>query len=325
MRRFLLAIALVGFVGGAAFWLLTTPQTVATSALPDHRPDVKNGEYMFHAGGCASCHAVPAGGKCDNRKYEDKLVLAGGRCLKTWFGTFHVPNISPDPDAGIGEWTDLQFVNAMMRGVGPDGSHFYPSFPYTSYQRMRYEDVLDLKAFLLTLTKTANRTPPHDLTFPFNIRRGVGIWKRLYVDGRQFSPDPAQPADVNRGAYLVEGPGHCEQCHTSRTLVGGLKESKKLSGAPNPEGRGVIPNITPDRQGIGAWSKEDIAYLLESGFDPDFDVIGGSMAAVQTNMARLTPEDRLAIAAYLKSVPALPSAVGKPRKDAAKPDKRTRP
>lgn len=318
MRRLIVALVLIGFVGAAAFWLLTTPQTIAATELPAHTPDVKNGEYMFYAGGCASCHAAPVGDKCDNPKYQDKFVLGGGRCLRTPFGTFNIPNISPDPNAGIGKWTDLQFANAMMRGVGPDGSHYYPSFPYTSYQRMRYEDVLDLKAFLLTLKPVAVKAPGHELSFPFNIRRGMGVWKRLYMDGKQFTPDPNAPAEINRGAYLIEGPGHCEQCHTSRNLIGGLKASKKLAGAPNPDGRGIIPNITPDKQGIGDWSKEDIAYLLETGFKPDFDVVGGNMASVQTNTAKLTPEDRQAIAAYLKSLPPLPSAVQKP-KSKAKP------
>ena len=156
--------------------------------------------------GCAECHAAPVKG-CDDLKTKDKEMLAGGRCLKTPFGTFHVPNISPDKETGIGNWTTVDFVNAMKHGVAPDGSYLYPAFPFASYQRMSYEDLIDLKAYLDSLPAVKNEVPPHELGFPFNIRRGLGLWHKLYVDGESFVPDPNASAELNRGAYLVTGPG----------------------------------------------------------------------------------------------------------------------
>jgi mono/diheme cytochrome c family protein len=190
--------------GAIVFYLSTMPRTLPASELPAHTPDLANGEYMFTAGGCAECHAEPLG-KCKDPKTKDKQRLSGGRCLKMPFGTFNVPNISPDKETGIGNWSTLDFVNAMKRGIAPGGVHLYPAFPYTSYQRMTYEDLIDLKAYLDTLPPVKHTTPPYELTFPYNIRRGLGLWQLLYVNGKTFEPDPKQSAEINRGAYLVEG------------------------------------------------------------------------------------------------------------------------
>jgi mono/diheme cytochrome c family protein len=181
---------------------------------------------------------------------------------------------------------------------------------------MTYEDLIDLKAFLDTLPAVKQKTPPHVLTFPYNIRRAVGLWQLLYVDGKTFELDAKASSEVNRGAYLVQGPGHCGECHSPRNFLGGIIQSQAFAGARNPEGKGKIPNITPSHDGLADWSEEDIAYLLETGNTPDFDVVGGLMARVQENMAKLKPEDRTAIAAYLKSLPPLPDVVPKKKKDA---------
>lgn len=307
------ALIVLGILGAIAFFVLTMPRTVPASALPAHAPDIANGEYLFTAGGCAECHAVPLA-KCKDTKTKDKHLLAGGRCMKTDFGTFNVPNISPDKETGIGTWTTLDFINAMKKGIGPGGVHLYPAFPYTSYQRMSYEDLIDLKAFLDTLPAVKNEVPPHDLAFPYNIRRALGLWQLLYVDGKTLEPDPKASDEVNRGAYLVEGPGHCGECHSPRNMIGGIIASEAYAGARNPEGRGKIPNITPSADGIKDWSADDIAYMLETGNTPDFDVIGGIMAPVQENMSKLRPDDRAAMAAFLKSLPPLPDAVPKKKK-----------
>ena len=179
---------------------------------------------------------------------------------------------------------------------------------------MTYEDLIDLKAYLDTLPAVKHQAPPHELAFPYNIRRAIGLWQLLYVDGKTFKPDPKASDEVNRGAYLVLGPGHCGECHSPRNSIGGIIESEAFAGARNPEGKGRIPNVTPSKDGIGDWSKDDITYLLETGNTPDFDVIGGVMASVQENMAKLKPEDRSAIAAYLKSLPPLADAVPKKKK-----------
>jgi len=303
-------VALV-IVGLAGFWFLTAPRSLAASDLPDRKPDLANGAYMFIAGGCESCHAAKGA------KGDEQLKLGGGQVLDTPFGKFHVPNISPDKEHGIGSWALLDFVNAMKLGVGPGGVHLYPAFPYTSYQRMKIEDLIDLKAYLDTLPAVANAVPPHELPFPFSFRRGLGLWQLLYVDGKTFVPDPQASEEANRGAYLVKGPGHCGECHTERNFIGGPMASLAYAGGPSPEGKGRIPNITPDKDtGIGSWSEDDIVNLLETGFTPSFDSVGGSMTAVIGNTSRLTAEDRHAIAAYLKSLPAIHSEAPKPAKPA---------
>ena len=294
-------------IAGAALYLLTIPSVLSESELAPRTADLANGETMFHAGGCASCHATPG--------EEDKTRLGGGVALNTAFGTFRAPNISPDPQHGIGSWSEIEFVNAMLRGVGRNGEHLYPSFPYTSYQRMTVDDVRDLFAFMKTLPAVERPSEPHDLEFPFNVRRAVGLWKLLYMDGRTFQPDPTREADLNRGAYLVEGPGHCAECHSPRDSLGGIIPERRFAGGPDPEGKGWVPNITPHEDGLASWSANDIAYLLESGFTPDYDSVGSSMADVVANTSKLSAEDRAAIAAYLKSLPPRPGARPRSRQD----------
>ena len=231
------------------------------------------------------------------------MLLGGGLELESPYGTFVAPNISPHEEDGIGEWTGLEFVNAMLRGVSPDGRHYYPSFPYTSYARMAITDVLDLKAYLDTLQTVPGTAAGHDLGFPWSVRRGIGAWKRLYLDDAPVLEPGAEDPLVSNGRELVEGAGHCGECHTPRGRFGNLLTDKWLAGAPSPEGEGRVPNITPAGKTISSWSASDIEYYLESGFTPDFDTVGGTMVAVQENMARLTAADRKAIAAYLKAVP----------------------
>ena len=300
MLRFGAALAaLLAIVG----WWLTAPQTLSAGDLPGHGPSAAAGERIFWAGGCASCHATPVDGK--RARGEAKLRLGGGAEFETEFGVFRAPNISPHETDGIGSWSMLDFVNAMQRGVSPRGRHYYPSFPYTSYARMQTEDVMDLKAYLDTLAPVAGRPDGHELAFPWNVRRGIGAWKRLYLDDAAVvALDNDDPA-VLLGQSLVEGAGHCGECHTPRDGFGGLLADRWLGGAPDMEGRGRVPNITPGAATLSGWSAGDISYYLESGFTPEFDTVGGSMVAVQENMAKLTKADRDAIAAYLKSIPAL--------------------
>jgi mono/diheme cytochrome c family protein len=290
-KLFLLAVAAV-VVGVIVFWLVTIPATVPASALGPHTPNLDNGKTMFNAGGCASCHAVP--------KQDDGTRLGGGLALHSPFGIFHVPNISPDPKDGIGHWTEAQFVTAMVKGTSPAGEHLYPAFPYTSYQRMSMDDLRDLFAYLKTLPAVSGRVRDHELPFPFNIRRLLGGWKLLFLDGKPFAPDPTQSAQWNRGAYLVNGPGHCAECHSPRNALGGIEAGKRFSGGPNPEGKGFIPNITQAR--LKSWSASDIASLLSDGLTPEGDSVGGSMTPVIKNTAQLSREDREAMAVYIKSL-----------------------
>jgi mono/diheme cytochrome c family protein len=320
VRKLIVAIVVLGLIGLAGFYVLTIPHSLAASDLPDHKPDLANGEHMFFAGGCESCHAAPASDKCDDKAVKDQKVLAGGRCLGSPFGTFYVPNITPDPEHGIGKWQLVDFVNAMKFGVGPGGTHLYPAFPYPSYQHMKLEDLIDLKGYLDTLPASANVVRPHDVPFPFSFRRGLGLWKLLYIDGHEVPPVPNANPALTRGAYLVLGPGHCSECHSPRNLFGGIVASRAFSGGPAPVGDGYIPNITPDETGIGKWAEKDIAQSFKDGFKPSpdgfsIDAYGAEMAAVQRNLSQLSDEDRADIAAYLKSLP--PIHAPKPQKKPA--------
>lgn len=303
MREFAVAAVVVVIAAGLAFWLLTTPRGLDPESVANLAPgDAARGERIFWAGGCISCHARP-GAKGDAR-----LELAGGLELKTPFGVFVPPNISPDKADGIGAWTLADFANALKRGVSPDGRHYYPAFPYPSYARMKLGDVADLFAFIKKLPSVSGLTAPDRLSFPYTIRRGVGLWKLLYLSDKPVITLPADASGKAReGQYLVEGPGHCGECHTPRNFLGGTEDGLWLSGAVAVEGKGHVPNITPGEGGIGGWSEKDIAYYLESGFTPDFDSVGGAMVDVQENIAHLTAADREAIAAYLKIVPPHPN------------------
>jgi mono/diheme cytochrome c family protein len=290
-------------LGGLAFWYLTAPGGIdAEAAAALGAGDAARGERIFWAGGCTSCHAKP------KSEGEALLQLVGGVQLDTAFGTFVAPNISQHATDGIGSWSEEDFANAMLKGVSPSGQHYYPAFPYASYARMKPQDLSDLYAFMKTLPAVAGRAPDHTLGFPFGFRRGIGLWKLLYLDDAPVvALDEGLPENVALGRYLVEGPGHCGECHTPRFFTGGTDKGQWLAGAVAAEGEGVIPNITSGEGGIGDWSEGDIASYFETGFTPDFDSVGGSMVEVQKNLARLTPEDREAIAAYLKAVPPHPN------------------
>src|SRR5882757_7246368 len=307
-RIFLAAIIVAAAAFGVFWWLTATPIALAVTE-PFHRPNLANGLTAFNAGGCSSCHAVPG--------QPDRLQLGGGLAIPSPFGTFYAPNISSDPVDGIGRWTEAEFVNAVTKGISPDGAHYFPAFPYPSYQHAKLEDVRDLFAYLKTLAPVSGKVRDHDVPFPFNIRRNIGIWKLLFMDGKPFMPDAARSVQWNRGAYLVNSLGHCAECHSARNFLGGIVAAQRFAGGPNPEGEGWVPNIT--QKGLGDWSDKDIAYFLETGQAPDNYPAGGSMARVIKNTSQLSPEDRAAMAEYIKS---LPLVDGPPRpKKAAKTDK----
>ena len=302
MRRLALGLAALAVVGGALLYVASAPRALPQAelaALP--AGDAARGETWFWAGGCASCHAA------DKAEGDERLKLGGNRVLATPFGDFAVPNISPHPTDGIGGWSAADFANAMLRGVAPDGRHYYPAFPYASFSRMQPQDVADLWAFLGTLPPVAGRGPESSLRFPYSLRRGIGLWKLAFLtDAPAVAVDTSDPV-VARGQYLVEGASHCGECHTPRNFAGAMDTSRWLGGAPSPEGRGRVPNVTGGEGGIGDWSEADLVYFFESGFKPDFDTAGGSMVAVQQNLAMLAEGDREAIAAYLKAIPPVAS------------------
>jgi mono/diheme cytochrome c family protein len=288
--RWFLALALIGAAG---LWFLARPSTLDAAELAGLTGDAAHGELVFWASGCASCH-MAAGAKG-----EAQLVLAGGQRFPSDFGTFVAPNISQDPEHGIGGWSLQDLANAIKRGVSPGGEHYYPALPYASYAKMQVQDVADLHAFLQTLPADPTPSLPHELGFPFSLRQSVGVWKLLYLDEDWAVPGSLTPT-VERGRYIAEAMAHCGECHTPRTLLGGMDSARWLGGAPDPSGEGRIPNVTP--AGLG-WTAADIVQYLTTGFTPEFDSVGGHMAHVVENMARLPDSDRQAVAEYLLAVP----------------------
>jgi mono/diheme cytochrome c family protein len=286
-------LVFLGLVGAGGLWLLARPQPLAASAVSELTGDAAKGELVFWATGCASCHMA------QGAKDAAQLVLSGGQRFPSDFGTFVAPNISQDPEHGIGDWSLLDLANAITRGVSPEGEHYYPSLPYASYAKLEMQDVADLHAFLKTLPADPTPSQPHELGFPFSIRDSIGVWKILFLSEDWALPGNLTPTAA-RGRYVAEAMAHCGECHTPRNQLGGLDTARWLGGAPNPSGDGRVPNITPAKLG---WTAGDIVQYLTTGFTPDYDSVGGHMAHVVENMARLPESDRLAVAEYLLAVP----------------------
>ena len=289
----IIAISTTAVILILAFWVITSVKIPEFSSIENYQGSLKKGEYVFNASGCASCHSSP------NATQEENLVLTGGRSFPSPFGTFYAPNISMDKVNGIGTWSEKDFVNAVRHGISPDGKHYYPSFPYTAYVNMTDQDIADLWVYFRSIPESSIPSIDHDLPIYVRWRRPLAFWKLL--NRREPIIELASSdAMIQRGGYLVETLGHCAECHTSRNFVGGLQYEYWLGGAKNPTGRGMIPNITPAKL---TWNIEEIVEYLASGFTPDFDVAGGHMADVVENTSKLTEEDRLAIAEYLKAIP----------------------
>jgi len=254
------------------------------------------GAYVFHAGGCLECHT-------DTKNKGP--ALAGGRPLPTPFGVFYSPNITPDPATGIGRWSAADFERAMRHGVAPDSSNYFPAFPYPSFTKITDEDLAALWAYLQAQPAIRRQNRPHAVGFPFNQRLLVWGWKLMFFRAGRFQPDPARPAEWNRGAYLVSALGHCAECHTPRNALGGLKTDMMFAGSDDGAEGKTVPNITPIAKiGIGGWSQADLADFLASGMTPDGDFTGGLMTSVVEQSTHfLSQEDRMAIAGYLLSLP----------------------
>lgn len=289
--RILPALSLLIVAGAAGAWWITAPSPLPAATFDGLTGDPARGELVFTAAGCASCHMAP------EAKGEAQLVLAGGQRFPSDFGTFIAPNISPS-DQGIGGWTVADLGNALMRGISPEGEHLYPALPYASYAKMQPQDVADIHAYMQTLPPSDAESAPHDLGFPFNIRRTLGVWKLLFLN-TDWVLQGDLTAEETRGREIVEALAHCGECHTPRNALGGMDTGRWLAGAPNPSGEGNIPNITPAKL---TWSTGEIVTYLTTGFTPEFDSVGGHMAHVVENMAKLPETDRQAVAAYLKKV-----------------------
>ena len=288
----------------AVLLLAFLSMTVSLPALSEtgNAASIEQGEYIYRLGGCESCHADGS---------DESEGPTGGVELTTPFGTFVTPNITSDTVTGIGGWTAQQFAEAMKTGISPNGEHYYPSFPYTSYSRMPEQDLIDLKAYLDSLPPVSKVVEEHDLSFPFNQRWLMGVWKLLFFRPEPFRPDPSRTESWNRGAYIVNGPGHCVECHTPRNLLGALKTSELLAGnSENFDGESVPAINSALSKPFSQWSEEDIVFSLQTGMLPDGDFFGGAMGhVVENSTSRLSEPDLKAIAEYLQS-PALPESSG---------------
>lgn len=257
--------------------------------------DVEKGKYIFTAAGCQSCHTADS----------SSPIGAGGVEIKTPFGLFYTPNITPHPKQGIGNWSRDQFADAIRYGKNSIVGSFFPSFPYTSYTKMTDEDIISLYGYMMTLPISDKRNKDHNLDFPFNWRFLSNFWRLTFFQSGSYIYDPSKTAEWNRGAYLVRAIGHCAECHSPRQLFGNIPKGQELSGNPKDYEGSLVPNITPDEKtGLGKWKESDIIALLKFGNLPDGDVVGGKMIEFVINSSsKLSNNDLQAIAIYLKSLP----------------------
>jgi mono/diheme cytochrome c family protein len=287
--------------------LLTALLLSVATPLQASEAQLERGRQVFNAASCAVCHTD---------KENNGEPLAGGYAMKSDFGTFYTPNITPDPETGIGNWSDEDFIRALQQGISPQGDHYFPSFPYTAYTKMHRDDVLALKAYLFSLKPVKKANREHDLAFYVTMTPSARIWKSTYFKQGEFIDVPGKSAEWNRGAYLVEAMGHCSECHTPRKALGALDEGMAFAGVQKMTGVGTVPNITPDKKtGIGRWSVDDLVYYFETGTTLSGDSSGGKMASIIDNSLSLLPAgDRKAIAVYLLSQQPIENSIKKKKK-----------
>jgi len=311
-KRAGIVIGIVVIAGGALAWGLRQPGPMAfaegervalsgyqgqPTGVPADFQDadpLAKGRYLAVAADCEACHTA-----------EHGIPFAGGRPFETEYGTIYAPNITPDPETGIGSWSDAEFLRAMHQGISKDGTRLYPAFPYASYTLLTDEDVLAIKAYIFSLPAVKNTAPPTELRWPYNQRGLMAIWGKLYNPSERFQPVAGQSAEWNRGAYLAEALGHCGECHTPRTALQALDNKRKFAGGMAEGWRAY--NLTSDKDsGIGTWSAEDLEQYLKTGHSADRGSAFGPMAqAVHLSFQKLTPSDVTAIVSYVRSIPAV--------------------
>jgi mono/diheme cytochrome c family protein len=295
-RRTAAAIAFVLAIAAIVLWWLTEPDPLPASAIPAHVADLANGEVMYHAGSCFACHKAGKGA-------ASPQLPSGGTPFKTPIGVFYPQNLTPDPETGLGRWSEADFVNAMTRGLAPDGRHYFPAYPYMAYRAMRLTDIQDLRAYLLSLPPVKAVHPSHTVPLLGLARRGAGLWKRIALPRPPFGPGSEGSDAWKRGAYLVNAPGHCGECHTPKSWLMIEDLGRHLAGGPHPGGEGKVPSL----RGLLAREKyEDVSNLtlaLQNGEELGYeDLSSGGMGAIQENLAKLPEKDVRAIAEYLLSL-----------------------
>ncbi len=296
LARLLIAgavLAVVAFI----VWNIVRPGFLPQGAPQQHAvapPKVLDrGEYLARAGDCIACHTEPG-----------RTEFAGGRAMATPFGNIYTPNITPDDETGIGLWTADDFYRMMHTGLSRDGSLLYPAMPFASYTKVTREDSDAIFAFLQSVPPVKQKNKPHELRFPFNKRDLLLGWRTLYFKEGEYKPDPAQSAQWNRGAYLVEGLGHCSMCHTAINALGGSSESKEFEGGMIPNQNWYAPSLTSNREaGLGDWSQQDGVDFLTAGASHRGAVYGPMAEVVYDSLQYMTDADAEAMVVYLKALP----------------------
>lgn len=296
-RRWLAAAGIAAAGVAAALWL-SRPRPLPATVLPAHAADPRRGEVLYRVGSCHACHRAAPG-----EVGEATGAPVGTAPFPTPFGTFYPGNLTPAPETGLGRWRAIDFVNAMARGLAPDGRHYFPAFPYTSFRSVRVDDLLDLWAYLQSLEPVAAPARAPSLPLLPVARRGVGLWKRLLPPPPPIPEDPGRSAAWNRGAYLVLGPGHCGECHTPRDLLMRMRSDRALAGGPHPGGEGTVPSL----RGLAARGRyrdaADLALALQYGEELGYDKLSsGGMARIQVELGKLPEPELAAIAEYLMSL-----------------------
>jgi mono/diheme cytochrome c family protein len=295
-RKAQAAIAFVLAVAASVFWVLSRPDPLPASAIPAHAPDVANGEVVYHAGSCFACHKPPEGA-------AQASLPSGGAPFKTPIGVFYPQNLTPHAETGLGRWSAADFLNAMTRGLSPQGQHYFPAFPYLAYRSMRTSDLLDLQAYLKSLP--AVKSPPrrHGLPLLPLARRGVGVWKQLAFAQAPHALAAEGGDSWKRGAYLVNAPGHCGECHTPKNLLMVEDLGRYMAGGPHPGGEGKVPSLRGLVERKKYKDAADLVLALQNGEELGYeDLSSGGMAQIQSNLARLPEPEVRAIADYLVSL-----------------------
>jgi mono/diheme cytochrome c family protein len=296
-RRTLAAIVVLAIAAGAFVWL-TRPDPLPASAVPAHEADLRNGETLYRAGSCLACHRPP-----DAATSADRGLPSGARPFKTPIGVFYPQNITPDRETGIGRWSEIDFVNAMARGLSPDGRHYFPAFPYMAYRAMKVGDLLDLRAYLMSLRPVSSPAREADVPLVALARRGVGLWKRLAFRQPPHSFDRSRSATWERGAYLVNAPGHCGECHTPKGWLMIEDLHRHLAGGPHPGGEGKVPSLHGLLPRKRYKDVDDLVLALQNGETLGYEHLSsGGMAQIQESLSHLPEADLRAISEYLVSL-----------------------